>query len=382
LGKNIIKETTYVNGERRGPFIEAIDSGPTEGYIIVGNIIGKNTYGNGAADGIRHSPHQWHGFDGKYIVYGRSRLNQTGGFDPSSDWYIIESLSYDNGYLLQRTVFNCWIDDYEEEIRYYPEIQLDYDTMRYWEFYNNNKPDTLKNKDDKEYMKYSSQLFKNYYEINKNIKKKKERFGTVLYWDINIEKENFMSQVRLDSDYRNSDLKLISNISVFETGSFEREAQILKTLGGYVYTSFRKNGRFTNFWKYNINRELPGRVNTKGDYGVKGFGPFPSVSYYKSGNIRSVLEHVEFESKRKEGKHTYYWENGNIWSIRNYYGNIMVGKYVEYYENGQLKEESNWDKGKKSGIYKTYYENGQLKEESNWSNDKVLGIRKTYDQTN
>ena len=75
--------------------------------------------------------------------------------------------------------------------------------------------------------------------------------------------------------------------------------------------------------------------------------------YYENGQIK---REENYKDGNRDGKHTYYYENGQIEWERNYYfgeeylvncwninGEILVkdgnGKYISYYGNGQIQEE-------------------------------------------
>lgn len=85
------------------------------------------------------------------------------------------------------------------------------------------------------------------------------------------------------------------------------------------------------------------------------------VSFYPNKNKR--LE-GEYKANERNGKWTYYYENGNLWSEGSFVNGIDDGYRVTYYENGHKRYEGNFKMGNRIGIWKFYNENGEnLKEE-------------------
>ena len=67
----------------------------------------------------------------------------------------------------------------------------------------------------------------------------------------------------------------------------------------------------------------------------------------------------------RTGKWTYWYENGQISSEKNYKDNKLDGRWIEWDENGQKKEEENYKDGKRDGKWTSWYSNGQIRSEKN-----------------
>jgi len=79
------------------------------------------------------------------------------------------------------------------------------------------------------------------------------------------------------------------------------------------------------------------------------------MTYYEDGRIRN-------------GKVTYWYENGQISEEAKYREGSLVNKTrYEYYSNGQTKSEKN-----KNGKWTVWYENGQIKSEAIFKDDVCI----------
>ena len=58
----------------------------------------------------------------------------------------------------------------------------------------------------------------------------------------------------------------------------------------------------------------------------------------------------------REGEWLEYWDNGQLYSKKNYKGGKYDGEYFSYYESGQLNVNVNYIDGKKDGELLDYYE--------------------------
>lgn len=83
-----------------------------------------------------------------------------------------------------------------------------------------------------------------------------------------------------------------------------------------------------------------------------------SVFYYESGN-RRVEGNYNKEGK-KNGKWTYWYDNGNKWSEGFFTEGLDDKKRTAWHENGELHFTGRLDKGKRIGTWKFYDEKGNL----------------------
>ena len=84
--------------------------------------------------------------------------------------------------------------------------------------------------------------------------------------------------------------------------------------------------------------------------------------YYNQGKIKNGL---------RDGKWTYWHENGQLSQERNYKDGNLVGQTnYYYYENAQIRREENWKYpetvGKKDGKWTWWYLNGQIQQKGNY----------------
>ncbi|MDC1386361.1 hypothetical protein N8384_03070 [Candidatus Thioglobus sp.] len=80
------------------------------------------------------------------------------------------------------------------------------------------------------------------------------------------------------------------------------------------------------------------------------------------------------------GKHTYWYENGQIKSEESFKDNKWDGKHTYWYENGQKKKESRDVKGKYEGKWTSWYENGQKWEEGRYKKERKEGRWTEWDE--
>ena len=87
--------------------------------------------------------------------------------------------------------------------------------------------------------------------------------------------------------------------------------------------------------------------------------------YYENGQMEKEGTYID---GKRDGKWTYYNEDGSLIGERIYKdGEIWNGFVVYYNENGKIKKEKNYKDGELDGYEKeyTYYENGQISFERN-----------------
>ena len=100
-------------------------------------------------------------------------------------------------------------------------------------------------------------------------------------------------------------------------------------------------------------------------------------SYYPSDQIALVNKYKKvtkdgIQGSIKDGKWTYWHENGQKNREENYKDDKKNGKYTVWYENGQIAGEVSFKDDKPDGKYKGWDENGQLEKESNWKDGECI----------
>lgn len=92
-----------------------------------------------------------------------------------------------------------------------------------------------------------------------------------------------------------------------------------------------------------------------------------SVFYYETGQKR-VEGHYDAGGK-KDGKWTYWYENGNKWSEGYFTEGLDDKKRTTWHENGKLHFSGELDMGKRIGVWKFYDENGKLTKELDYDKE-------------
>jgi antitoxin component YwqK of YwqJK toxin-antitoxin module len=89
------------------------------------------------------------------------------------------------------------------------------------------------------------------------------------------------------------------------------------------------------------------------------------TEYYENGTTKIVGSFVE--NDKRNGKWSYWYENGNLWSECDYQNGLRHGKSVVYFENGTKRYEGNFENDKPVGIWYFWDENGTLANEKNYN---------------
>jgi len=115
------------------------------------------------------------------------------------------------------------------------------------------------------------------------------------------------------------------------------------------------------------------------------------TSWYENGQIKSEQS---FKDNEWEGKWTSWYENGQL-DLEDFYKNgysdtgrswykdgkklseTIDGKFISWYENGQKCHEGKSIKGKQEGKWTSWYENGQIEKEESFKDNKWDG-KHTY----
>ncbi len=85
--------------------------------------------------------------------------------------------------------------------------------------------------------------------------------------------------------------------------------------------------------------------------------------------IRSIGRYKTFGAARigsKIGTWKYYYPNGNIQEISEYYDGQLNGKFSSYYANGKIKVKGNFTLGAADSTFEAYYYNGNLAEKGSY----------------
>ena len=83
--------------------------------------------------------------------------------------------------------------------------------------------------------------------------------------------------------------------------------------------------------------------------------------FYLSGKIHWQSKLSSFEPLVREGKASWFYENGNKLSERNFANGKLNGELIDYYKSGKIEFTSNYTDGLREGYEIKYHENGTIK---------------------
>lgn len=100
--------------------------------------------------------------------------------------------------------------------------------------------------------------------------------------------------------------------------------------------------------------------------------------YFNNGKPKHILF---FENGSPNGEATFYYKNGNIREIGTWKNNRWVGEYKTYYRNGKLKNHFNFNlQGLKEGKQAYYHENGYPSIVGTWNGGNETGDLSEYNK--
>jgi uncharacterized protein len=99
-------------------------------------------------------------------------------------------------------------------------------------------------------------------------------------------------------------------------------------------------------------------------------GEIHFYSYFPEGQIKTK---GQLSKGQKEGKWTFYYQNGNIQYIEHYKNDTLEGTYREFYKNGEIKYKYNFENGLVDGYYTYYRLNGNNGSEGWYKDDEAEG---------
>lgn len=90
------------------------------------------------------------------------------------------------------------------------------------------------------------------------------------------------------------------------------------------------------------------------------------------------IEEGNFLNNKKDGKWTFYFNNGKVKHTLNYVNGTADGQAVFYYKNGNIREQGLWKNNRWVGEYKMYYRNGNPKNFFNYNNQGLKNGKQVY----
>ena len=91
-----------------------------------------------------------------------------------------------------------------------------------------------------------------------------------------------------------------------------------------------------------------------------------------------IKSHKVFINGKRNGKWTFWNENGNIVRTGSYAAGKRDGSYAYYFNDGSKKEEGAWKNDQRDGSWVKYTNNGNTQKEGTYSNGKKDGVWTTW----
>ena len=104
--------------------------------------------------------------------------------------------------------------------------------------------------------------------------------------------------------------------------------------------------------------------------------------YYQNGNLKHFITYDTYGTESvKNGKETWYYENGNVFSEFSWKNDILDGAYKQYAEDGTITTSSYYHNGQKDGKETLWDENHIKVSETHYKNGKKDGLQTLYDSS-
>lgn len=103
-------------------------------------------------------------------------------------------------------------------------------------------------------------------------------------------------------------------------------------------------------------------------------------SYHKRYPSGKPQETSNYNMGLRDGKATWYYENGEKAVEYQYRNGKIQGEAATYHANGRVNEVGLYKDNEQTGYWKEFYENGQMKAEGVYENGKKHGPWKEYDE--
>ena len=87
-----------------------------------------------------------------------------------------------------------------------------------------------------------------------------------------------------------------------------------------------------------------------------------------------IKSHKVFNNGKRNGRWTFWNENGNIVRTGSYAAGKRDGSYAYYFNDGSKKEEGAWKNDQRDGLWVKYSNNGNTQKEGTYSNGKKDGV--------
>ena len=91
-----------------------------------------------------------------------------------------------------------------------------------------------------------------------------------------------------------------------------------------------------------------------------------------------IKSHKVFNNSKRNGKWTFWHEDGNVARTSSYVAGKKDGSYAYYFNDGSKKEEGSWKDDLRNGPWVRYTKDGKKKKEGTYSNGKKDGVWTTW----
>ncbi|MFY8089721.1 MAG: tetratricopeptide repeat protein [Chitinophagaceae bacterium] len=157
--------------------------------------------------------------------------------------------------------------------------------------------------------------------------------------------------------------------TIFEKGRL-REITFYNAKGeAYSNTTSKRGDANLIFYNYNGNK------TSEGFFTKEGFRNGKTTFYYNNGKIKSE---EEYKNGELQGLKTTYFKNGSKQSEVNFEQGYEDGHYVVYNRNNTIKEEGFFENGEKQGEFRYYDDLGKLEKIVFYLNDDDEGFVEYY----
>lgn len=100
--------------------------------------------------------------------------------------------------------------------------------------------------------------------------------------------------------------------------------------------------------------------------------------YYENGNLRSKTS-IDINSKRINGEHWQFYDNGGIELYCMRKNGLLHGNYKDYYPNGKERVICNYIENKLHGKFYLFNEEGEKIKVLNFNQGELEGLYENYD---
>jgi TPR repeat protein len=143
--------------------------------------------------------------------------------------------------------------------------------------------------------------------------------------------------------------------------------------GTYTYSDGTK---YEGGWKDNMWSGDGIYTSANGDKTYASYVRFmPMNCKYKVVSSKGITKYeAVYVDSLREGKSTWYYDDGKINGENNYKKGVLDGNWKTYYEDGKIWQEGTYKNGNYDGNLKGYYKNGVLRVDCTYSDGKLWNI--------